>query len=434
VVGPADIVLSGGNSQIEGRTQAALIGLQNAPVLVKAGDGLLPTDPGQPALIFSGSSSGAPGGPILLISGDGATEAQDGEIVAQVGSDANATVLRLTPATQTTKAAGRLLSWDGAENVYVDPPSGGGTLQDAYDASSPPLVDVSGSSGPIVFRSGVDAVPALQTVTQLQNGVISHAAICSGGNGNTSIRATADGATNAALIIDAQGGAQPLIVNVSGASALAVQTDGRTALGASGADYVLPAARGSAGDVLTQLPAGDVAWTAPTTGAQVAVENFPIALATAQNIPWSGSGGGFGNLFLSAVIPTSTTSPIVEMGCYILQAPGGGGGVVLALYNRDGILLGRTALTVPTLGANVIPLATAPVALPGGTLCYLGIASNQNGMRVLGATGISGTPGGARPLGFSVPNVGSLNPNFAPPDISSFFGNQTTERFWVAAG
>jgi len=160
-----------------------------------------------------------------------------------------------------------------------------------------------------------------------------------------------------------------------------------------------------------------------------AVQTFDVSLASQQNVIWSGAGGGFGNLVLAAVIPAADTQPLTEAAVYCVQAPGGGGGVAVGVYDFAGARIANTAITPPGLGLNVLPFTVGSgMTLSGGQGFYLAVYLNQNGARLLGALGITGTPGGANPLGFQVPNSGSIDASGFPANVAAFFGSQTTQR------
>lgn len=201
------------------------------------------------------------------------------------------------------------------------------------------------------------------------------------------------------------------------------------------------------GDLYVNVSAGQL-WQCTTSGTPGTWTQFSsggagspswvslmsVALLTQQNIPWSGAPGGFGNLFCSALVPEVDTAPVTVAVALLSQVPAGAGGISIGIYDATGARLAYTNITAPAVGVNAFALAVGSgITLNAGSLYYIGVYSNRNGMRVVGATGIVGTPAGLT-LGFSVPNsstvVGALQGH--PPNVSAFFGNQTAERYWAA--
>lgn len=313
------------------------------------------------------------------------------------------------------------------------------TLQQAYEAGNTIATDP--SQGPVII-TGPENVIFSGGIAQLEGRTL---AVVRGQNGANALLLAGDGLLptdpgGSAQVVggSSSGGNGGATYIKSGSGATATQ-DGDLYLDVGNSGTIL---RGTPATVSSKATGYALIWNGsenvyapmPGSGGEGAVQAFPIGLATVQNIPWSGAGGGFGNLFLSAVLPALNVGPIAELAAYITQAPGGGGGIALGLYDRNGLLLGQTAITAAVLGPMVLPLVGPPVTLTGGTLAYLALFSNVNGARVLGTTGITGTPGGVRPIGFTVPNSISIDPTGFPANVAGFFGNQTTERFWVAAG
>jgi hypothetical protein len=172
-------------------------------------------------------------------------------------------------------------------------------------------------------------------------------------------------------------------------------------------------------------------------GALAAVQTYPVADIGNTLTVWSGAGGGFGNLYAVAVVPAGDTEPLAETALLVTQAPGGGGGVGVGIYDSAGVRLAYSNITAPILGVNVLPLvAGVGTVLTGGTLYYFAVYSNQNGAVVGSKDGISSVPSGTPPLGFEIPNS-STQPGALqgqPANISAFFGTQVVARPWSAVG
>lgn len=167
----------------------------------------------------------------------------------------------------------------------------------------------------------------------------------------------------------------------------------------------------------------------PTLNAK-GIQDFPIAVANGDDVLWVGAGGGFGNLFCIGTIPVEDTE-VAEMACWLSQVPGGGGGIALGAYSAAGNRIANTAIVAPALGPNVVPLGS-PIILTGGTLYYLAVFCNQNGARLLRFSPGAAPPGPA--VAFSVPNSRSIDPSGFPANVAGFFGNLTTQRWWIGGG
>jgi hypothetical protein len=173
----------------------------------------------------------------------------------------------------------------------------------------------------------------------------------------------------------------------------------------------------------------------PTLQTLAGKNNYPAALITQGDAIWGGAGGGQGNAFLSIVQVESTTVPLQNMSCAVSQAPGGAGGISMAIFDSAGLVLARTDIVSAVVGFQTIPFTFgAGLSLMAGSEYFFGLYSNQNGAQFGNYIGAGGLPSGLR-LGFTVPNSGGIGGavNGWPLDVSGFFGNLTSNRFYQLA-
>lgn len=215
---------------------------------------------------------------------------------------------------------------------------------------------------------------------------------------------------------------------VGGSPTIDIQDEGVSQGQVSSIDYV------GAG-VTATVAAGTATVTIAGGGGSLAGEElFSLCQATTQNFPWTGAPGGFGNLYSAIVVVPQTTVALTVLTGLVTQAPGGLGGIAFGIYDQLGNRLANTAITSAIVGINSLPITVGVgTVLLGGVAYYLSTYVNQNGVRVLGTTGITGTPAGVPPGGFLVPNSGSIDATGFPANINAFLGSQSTERFWVLA-
>lgn len=163
------------------------------------------------------------------------------------------------------------------------------------------------------------------------------------------------------------------------------------------------------------------------------VENFPVSIGNGSDLIWSGAPAGFGNLYCSAFVPTGDTD--VSKGAFwATQAPGGGGGAAIGIYNSAGVLLKNTAIIAHGLGITVAPWTVpAALTLTGGNLYFMALYGNMNGANYLRFAPAATPPGGST-VGFQVPNSGAIDASGFPANVSGFFATLTSLRFWSAAG
>jgi hypothetical protein len=268
--------------------------------------------------------------------------------------------------------------------------------------------------GPL--ESGIDTLISAQTAP---NAVYVGTSLAGEGDAKPALEMTSLGATNT-------GSAGVFVGNRNPNTASMAATAGDLYVNVSGGQLWQCTSPGTPGTWVqfSSGAGGGTAW----------VSLMSVALLTTQNVPWAGASGGFGNLYCSALVPDVDTAPMTLALALLSQVPGGGGGISIGIYDSFGVRLAYTNITAPIVGANAFPFAFGSgISLNAGSLYYIGVYSNQNGMRVLGATGIVGTPAGLS-LGFSVPNsstvAGALQGH--PPNVSAYFGNQTAERYWAA--
>lgn len=339
-------------------------------------------------------------GATARLAGVGSTVEAGADLVLNGGTDA-----LIWPATDGT--AGQILTTDGAGNLSWAASAGG-----SPSVGSAKLNQSNGAGGWSdtqwsVAGGGYALVSAAGGAGQIQS-------------------------TNGLVV---RGGTGALLDTVSGPVLIAPAGD--LQLQASGGDVMSwPIADGSSGDVLTTDGAGGMSWQ-PAGGAGAdGAQTMSLADVSGTLTVWAGAGGGFGNAYLVALFVEHTTEPLQNLVALVTQAPGGAGGIGAAIYDSTGARLATTAITPPALGVNTIPLATGiGTVLAGGTLYYLGVYSNQNGAVLAQAQGTPSVPAGVPPLGFQVPNSGSIGGavNGWPASVAAFFGTQVVNRPWIGA-
>lgn len=176
---------------------------------------------------------------------------------------------------------------------------------------------------------------------------------------------------------------------------------------------------------------GTMQWDSAVTGVTPGVKAFSGALISTSFVPWAGANLGQGNLYLVSVLPETTSAPLQRMAC-IVGNSSQAGAVGMAIYNSAGLLIANTTfftVTTPAGGVQTFPFINgAGIQLQALQQYFFAFYSNENGLSVMSATGVTGQPAAVR-LGFLFPNSGGF-----PADVSPNFGNQVAQRPWLVAG
>ena len=334
-----------------------------------------------------------------------------------------------------------------AGNLNLSAGSGSGSFETdglLQLRSATGILDLEGDAGISASANGAIDLTATGAPATLRALLGGSAQLLAAGTGDAVIEATGgavdiDGDTG--VTIDSNG-AIDITANGAPASLRAVGGGSAQVLGSAasliaGATLSLNdgAGTGAAGEVLTADGIGGASWQpgGGGGGSMGGKELFPTALVTQQNIPWSGAGGGLGDLYLASVVPEIDTDPIIDMVLGVSQAPGGAGGIAAGIYDAAGNRLAYSAITSPAVGIVTLPLIVgAGTVLSEGTQYFFAVYSNQNGTRIIGATGLTGVPAGLN-LGFLVVNSGGIDVSGFPANVAGFFGNQTTQRYYANA-
>lgn len=265
------------------------------------------------------------------------------------------------------------------------------TLQQTYAASTPATITTAAPNGPVqIQNTAVPGAPALAclstqpgsafTSSQTANGGSAIAGTVNTGSGMAAATLTADGANNVAARLQATSGAAPLLATVGANNALQVRSDARSEFGAAGSSYVLPLARGTAGQVLTTNGVGDVSWQTPA--------GATVPLTVAARLATTGNQALTGLAAIDGVVPVAGDRIFVranttasENGIYIAAA---GAWSRATDYDSDAeirntlvniadgtaganTLWSNTNLTAITVGVTAITFAVSTIATAAGS-------------------------------------------------------------------